>query len=410
MAMVSIPLKRPPFRQSAKRSWAAKLTLLTAIGVLLDAAPTFQLSSAPFSLFAKQPAAARGGFVSGRTVGWDLGFQQMGSRTALAADYNSMKLAELKEICKGKGLPVSGTKPVLIARIEEAEGAEGAATSEKKSGKDAAKAKSEKPKKPAESEEPEETEETSDEAESEEPEKPASKAPAEKPPEKTASMAPAGKPRNAKSEEPKKPAESEEPEETEETSDEAESEEPEKPASKAPAEKPPEKTASMAPAGKPRSLGYEPGTKVAITPGLTTDRNRGVIIEPGDRVMARYHRDHRMYAGIVLDIQDHKDAYLISWDEPDQYEPLSSCKEVQLTSKAKKKLEGGEKQLFHVGDKVQVRYPMDNSWYDADITGVGRVEREEWEIKWKDPDGTPPVQIKVAKDIHLVRRAKHACQ
>eukprot|EP00930_Biecheleria_cincta_P029666 TRINITY_DN2060_c0_g1_i1.p1 TRINITY_DN2060_c0_g1~~TRINITY_DN2060_c0_g1_i1.p1 ORF type:complete len:580 (+),score=173.02 TRINITY_DN2060_c0_g1_i1:102-1742(+) len=75
--------------------------------------------------------------------------KQRGNAATLRAALADMKAAELKALCKEKGLPVSGSKPDLIARLEASDDV----PEEKPAGKKpaAAKAKEEKPagKKPA---------------------------------------------------------------------------------------------------------------------------------------------------------------------------------------------------------------------------------------------------------------------
>jgi len=233
----------------------------------------------------------------------------------LLAEYDSMKVAELKAPLKEKKLKVSGTKAVLVARLKEADGnsEHGSVAQEeenpapKKTGKPKAK---EKPAPPAPEDEP---------------------APEEEP---------------AAEEEPEPEEEKEQPE-----------------------------------------------------------TGKGVQFKPGDRLMARYHRDNKMYPGILLDIQ-YDGKYLISWDEPDENEPLTSCSEVEFLKKAKVPLEPGEKQIYHVGDKVWARFAADNGFYDADLL---ELNGNRCTIKWKDPDGSPPTAQMKVEEIKLKLRTKSAC-
>ncbi|CAK0833925.1 unnamed protein product, partial [Prorocentrum cordatum] len=73
--------------------------------------------------------------------------------------------------------------------------------------------------------------------------------------------------------------------------------------------------------------------KPAQAPSEKRAPSSKTALEPGDRLMARYHRDGQMHPGILLMIQEN-DRYLISWDEPDDNEPLTSCTDVQLLKKA----------------------------------------------------------------------------
>jgi len=128
-------------------------------------------------------------------------------------------------------------------------------------------------------------------------------------------------------------------------------------------------------------------------------------LKPGDRVNARYHRDNKMYPGILLDVQ-YDGRYLISWDEPDENEPLTSCTEVEFLKKARVPLEPGEMQVYHVGDKVWARFPADNNFYEADLL---ELNGDKCKIKWKDPDGSPPTAQMPVRDMKLKLRAKSAC-
>lgn len=132
---------------------------------------------------------------------------------------------------------------------------------------------------------------------------------------------------------------------------------------------------------------------------------KGIQFQPGDRIEARYHRDNKMYPGILLDIQ-YDGKYLISWDEPDENEPLTSCSEVKFLKKAKVPVEPGEKQIYHVGDKVWARFAADNGFYDADLL---ELNGDRCTIKWKDPDGSPPTAQMKVEEIKLKLRTKSAC-
>ena len=68
---------------------------------------------------------------------------------------------------------------------------------------------------------------------------------------------------------------------------------------------------------------------------------------------ARYHIDHNMHAGISLSIEPERGPrYAVSWDEPDEREPLSGTTDIELVKKAKTPLTGqgvhNEKQVFFV--------------------------------------------------------------
>eukprot|EP00931_Biecheleriopsis_adriatica_P111430 TRINITY_DN85805_c0_g1_i1.p1 TRINITY_DN85805_c0_g1~~TRINITY_DN85805_c0_g1_i1.p1 ORF type:complete len:285 (-),score=77.19 TRINITY_DN85805_c0_g1_i1:22-849(-) len=255
------------------------LALLASLTKIPDAPPTFLPTAAPIRSWKQATAAQLAGSRKASEV-------KARSRVAVLAEYSSMKVADLKALCKERGLAVSGTKAVLVSRLEEAEGSK------------------------------------------------------------------AAKPSSGKAAPEKKPA-----------------------------------------------------TKKAPAPKKEPVQKKSQKIEPGDRVMARYHRDDRMHPGIVLDLQD-SETYLISWDEPDDNEPMTSCKVVEFLKKAKTPLEPGEKQIYHVGDKVMARFPEDNNFYDADLL---ELNDGSCKIKWKDPDGSPPTTTMPVHDIRLKRRAASAC-
>jgi len=251
----------------------------------------------------------------------------------LLAEYDSLKVADLKELCKEKGLPVSGTKAVLVSRLKEADGS-------------------------SEQDAPEESFWKKDE---------------EPAPKKTNKIVTKTKKKTKKieaSEEPAPPA-------LEEANEE--------PAPPTPEDEP-----------EPEEEPEQQEEENQKTPNK---------IQPGDRCMARYHRDNKMYPGILLDIQ-YDGRYLMSWDEPDENEPLTSVTEVEFLKKAKVPIEGGEKQIYHVGDKVWARFPEDNGFYEADLL---ELNGDKCKIKWKDPDGSPPTAQMPVHDIKLKLRAKSAC-
>lgn len=255
-------------------------------------APSFSPSPADLRARSREAAAHHGLLAHGRGA--------QGARTprgpgrvALLAGYADMKAADLKALCRERGLKVSGAKAILIARLEEAAG------------------------------------EAS-------PQIPQKKAPSPAPARK--SPAPAKKPAQAPSEK------------------------------KAPPSK--------------------------------------ATIEPGDRVMARYHRDNQLHPGILLMTQE-SGKYLISWDEPDDNEPLTSCTDVELLKKAETPLEPGKQQIFHVGDKVMARFPQDNGFYEAELLEL--MEGNRCKVKWDDPDGYDPIVMMPVGDIQLKFRAPSAC-
>merc|ERR1719231_1617309 len=127
--------------------------------------------------------------------------------------------------------------------------------------------------------------------------------------------------------------------------------------------------------------------------------------EPGDRVRAQYHADNQYYPGIVLRRKE-GGRYDISWDEPDENEPITTCTDVDLIRKRKAPMEPRNWQLYHVGDKVNALFLKDNGWYEAELLEqVG----EEWKIRWKDPDGEPPEMVAPERHLKLLKRAKSAC-
>ena len=75
-------------------------------------------------------------------------------------------------------------------------------------------------------------------------------------------------------------------------------------------------------------------------------------LEPGDYVKAHYHADNAMHPGILLDIEGEGEGarYVVTWDEPDEKEPISGCKKCELLKKAKKPIPNEHKQIFNVGD------------------------------------------------------------
>jgi len=304
---------------------AAALTLLATVATTPGLAPAFSLFASPIRARKQSPSgSAWYVFVGGRTPAGP----QACSRLALLAEYDSMKAAQLKALCKEKGLPVSGTKAVLISRLEEADGG-------------------------PEKEVPADSFFTAD-----------------KTPSEIADDNPAPKKKKKKVVKKKQTKASEEPSppalEEEATPEEEEEEEQEE----------------------------EPKTGTSPTE-----------FQPGDRLNARYHRDNKMYPGILLDVQ-YDGRYLISWDEPDENEPLTSVTEVEFLKKAKVPLEPGEKQIYHVGDKVFARFPADNNFYEADLL---ELKGDRCKIKWKDPDGSPPTAEMPVHDIKLKLRAKSAC-
>ncbi|CAK0873211.1 unnamed protein product, partial [Prorocentrum cordatum] len=291
---------RAPRPRPAKRSRIAAATvlpILAGVAAIQGVAGRLWLSAASPGAGARAAAAqTRGGAAFGRRAPapWA---SRWSSRVALLAEYDSMMASELKELCKKKGLKVSGTKKVLIERLQEADSA-----------------------------------------------------PAPAPKAKAAAPAPA-------------------------------------PKAAAPAPAPAPKAAAPAPAPAPKA---SPKTDA---------------LEPGDRISARYHRDNQVYPGILLEIQD-GGKYLMSWDEPDDNEPLTSVTEVQLLRKAETPLESGNKQVYHVGDKVFARFPEDNGMYEADLL---ELNGDRCKIKWDDPDGSPPTAEMPVHDIKLKLRNPKVC-
>merc|ERR1719356_1583493 len=166
-------------------------------------------------------------------------------------------------------------------------------------------------------------------------------------------------------------------------------------ASPAPAPAPKKAAGSPAPAPAPKKA---PAPAPKAAPKTDT-------LEPGDRISARYHRDNQVYPGILLEIQD-EGKYLMSWDEPDDNEPLTSVTEVQLLRKAETPLEPGNQQGYHVGDKVYARFPEDNGMYDADLL---ELNGDRCKVKWDDPDGSPPTLEMPVHDIKLKLRNPKVC-
>eukprot|EP00440_Ansanella_granifera_P008094 gb/GFBE01008759.1/.p1 GENE.gb/GFBE01008759.1/~~gb/GFBE01008759.1/.p1 ORF type:complete len:505 (+),score=149.18 gb/GFBE01008759.1/:1-1515(+) len=102
---------------------AGKVVALVAAVAALSYAPAFLPGSAPMRPLAPAKAAKGIPLAGLRLMSADfIG----GSRIPMAADYSGMKVSELKELLKEKGLAVGGTKAVLIERLEEAEGSDGA--------------------------------------------------------------------------------------------------------------------------------------------------------------------------------------------------------------------------------------------------------------------------------------------
>jgi len=112
-----------------------------------------------------------------------------------------------------------------------------------------------------------------------------------------------------------------------------------------------------------------------------------------------------VYPGILLELQD-GDKFLMSWDEPDDNEPLTSVTEVQLLRKAETPLESGNKQVYHVGDTVYARFPEDNGMYDALLL---ELNGDRCKVKWDDPDGSPPTAEMPVHDIKLKLRNPKVC-
>lgn len=129
-------------------------------------------------------------------------------------------------------------------------------------------------------------------------------------------------------------------------------------------------------------------------------------MEPGDRVMARYHRDNQVYPGILLEHQE-DGRYLVSWDEPDENEPLTSCTHVEMLKKGAPR-EPGTQQVYHVGDKVSARFDEDGGFYPADLLEINE-ETQRVKVKWDDPDGAPPTAEMPRHDIKLILRNKKYC-
>eukprot|EP00930_Biecheleria_cincta_P033865 TRINITY_DN2343_c0_g1_i2.p1 TRINITY_DN2343_c0_g1~~TRINITY_DN2343_c0_g1_i2.p1 ORF type:complete len:188 (-),score=34.87 TRINITY_DN2343_c0_g1_i2:136-699(-) len=139
---------------------------------------------------------------------------------------------------------------------------------------------------------------------------------------------------------------------------------------------------------------------------------RNADLQPGDYVKARYHIDHNMHNAILLSIEPERGPrYVVSWDEPDEREPLSGTTDIELIKKAKTPLTGqgvhNEKQVFFVGDKVDALFYTDNGWYAADIIEKGKKGEDYWLIKWKDPDGGNPTEEKPGHELKLTKRVKN---
>mmetsp|Transcript_104893 Transcript_104893/g.186578 ORF Transcript_104893/g.186578 Transcript_104893/m.186578 type:complete len:182 (+) Transcript_104893:30-575(+) len=128
-------------------------------------------------------------------------------------------------------------------------------------------------------------------------------------------------------------------------------------------------------------------------------------LEPGDYVKAWYHQDNGMHAAILLDIEKDgdEDRYIVTWDEPDENEPITGTKQVELIKKASKPIKPVHKQIFNIGDKITAYFLDDKNFYAADIIGK---EGDKWKIRWEDPDGSPPEELKPPHELKLVRRIK----
>merc|ERR1712187_1083465 len=126
-------------------------------------------------------------------------------------------------------------------------------------------------------------------------------------------------------------------------------------------------------------------------------------MEVGDRVTAQYHRDNQRYPGILLEFQG-EGRYLVSWDEPDDSEPLTTCTKVTLLKKGPKR-EPGNKQVFHVGDKVISRFDRDGGFYEAELLEFDE-EKDTCTVKWDDPDGFEPIYKGPLHDVKLKLRVK----
>jgi len=96
----------------------------------------------------------------------------------------------------------------------------------------------------------------------------------------------------------------------------------------------------------------------------------------------------------------------MSWDEPDDNEPLTSVTEVQLLRKAETPLESGNKQVYNVGDTVYARFPEDNGMYDALLL---ELNGDRCKVKWDDPDGSPPTAEMPIHDMKLKLRNPKVC-
>lgn len=306
--------------QCTRARVTATLTLLAAAVTVPDLVPSLLFASPLRSRKQAAPAVQRNVFIGGRIPVW----AQTHSWITRLAEYDSMKVAELKALLKGKGLPVTGTKAVLISRLKEAGGETG-------------------------KEDPKEKEEEEEEE-----------------------AAPKKKKLKKKKKKIVKKKKS-----TEETA-------------------PPTLDDEPAAEEQPEKEEHQEETK--SDQGQTAPK-------PGDRVEARYHRDDRTYPGILLSIQ-YDGRYLVSWDEPDENEPLTSVTKVTLLKKAKVPLEDAEKQIYHVGDKIWARFPSDNNFYDADLL---ELNGNRCKIKWQDPDGSPPTAEMPVHDIKLKLRTKSAC-
>ena len=49
----------------------------------------------------------------------------------------------------------------------------------------------------------------------------------------------------------------------------------------------------------------------------------------------------------------------------------------------------------------------DKGWYAADIIEKGKKGDDYWVIKWKDPDGSNPIEEKPGHELKLTKRVKN---
>eukprot|EP00930_Biecheleria_cincta_P033867 TRINITY_DN2343_c0_g2_i1.p1 TRINITY_DN2343_c0_g2~~TRINITY_DN2343_c0_g2_i1.p1 ORF type:complete len:211 (-),score=42.83 TRINITY_DN2343_c0_g2_i1:72-638(-) len=154
------------------------------------------------------------------------------------------------------------------------------------------------------------------------------------------------------------------------------------------------------------------GMGTAHKPASHSRMARKAEFAPGDYVKARYHIDHNMHNAILLSIEPERGPrYVVSWDEPDEREPLSGTTDIELVKKAKTPLTGqsvhNEKQIFFIGDKVDALFYTDMGWYAAEVIEKGKKGDDFWVIKWKDPDGANPTEEKPAHELKLTKRIKN---